>query len=83
MPLFECPSSHCKTNRAKGNLNLQLRASKFLKFQDAKILELAEHVPKGQIPRTMTVHPRGELTRKEAPGDVVELALSRDVSSYS
>lgn len=26
--------------------------------------ELAEHVPKGHIPRTMTVHFRGELTRK-------------------
>jgi len=30
----------------------------------AKIQELAEHVPKGHIPRTMTVHLRGELTRK-------------------
>jgi len=29
-----------------------------------KIQELAEHVPKGHIPRTMTVHLRGELTRK-------------------
>ncbi|KAI5416269.1 Mcm2-7 hexameric complex component [Lathyrus oleraceus] len=36
--------------------------------------ELAEHVPKGHIPRTMTVHLRGELTRKVAPGDVVELS---------
>lgn len=74
MPLFECPSKRCYTNRAKGNLILQLRASKFLKFQEAKIQELAEHVPKGHIPRTMTVHFRGELTRKVAPGDVVELS---------
>ncbi|PWA65079.1 DNA replication licensing factor MCM7 [Artemisia annua] len=36
--------------------------------------ELVEHVPKGNIPRTMTVHFRGELTRKVAPGDVVELS---------
>ncbi|KAG5567825.1 hypothetical protein RHGRI_003118 [Rhododendron griersonianum] len=64
MPLFECPSKRCKTNNTKGNLILQLRASKFLKFQEAKIQELAEHVPKGHIPRTMTVHCRGELTRK-------------------
>ena len=34
MPLFECPSKRCYTNRAKGNLILQLRASKFLKFQE-------------------------------------------------
>ncbi|KAH7516974.1 hypothetical protein FEM48_Zijuj09G0013000 [Ziziphus jujuba var. spinosa] len=74
MPLFQCPSKRCLTNRTKGNLILQLRASKFLKFQEAKIQELAEHVPKGHIPRTMTVHFRGELTRKVAPGDVVELS---------
>ncbi|KAF2325086.1 hypothetical protein GH714_022686 [Hevea brasiliensis] len=74
MPLFECPSRRCKTNKTNGNLILQLRASKFLKFQEAKIQELAEHVPKGHIPRSMTVHFRGELTRKVAPGDVVELS---------
>eukprot|EP00258_Populus_trichocarpa_P011463 XP_002320300.1 DNA replication licensing factor MCM7 [Populus trichocarpa] len=74
MPLFECPTKRCKTNNTKGNLILQLRASKFLKFQEAKMQELAEHVPKGHIPRSMTVHFRGELTRKVAPGDVVELS---------
>ncbi|XP_047310748.1 DNA replication licensing factor MCM7 [Impatiens glandulifera] len=74
MPLFECPTSRCKTNITKGNLILQLRASKFLRFQEAKIQELSEHVPKGHIPRTMTVHFRGELTRKVAPGDVVEIS---------
>ncbi|RXH84404.1 hypothetical protein DVH24_027303 [Malus domestica] len=74
MPLFECPSRRCITNRTKGNLILQLRASKFLKFQEAKLQELAEDVPKGHIPRTMTVHFRGELARKVAPGDVVKLS---------
>ncbi|XP_050874786.1 DNA replication licensing factor MCM7 [Lathyrus oleraceus] len=64
MPLFECPSRRCVMNKSKGNVILQLRASKFLRFQEAKIQELAEHVPKGHIPRTMTVHLRGELTRK-------------------
>lgn len=74
MSLFECPSKCCKTNSTKGNLILQLRASKFLKYQEAKVQELAEHVPKGYIPRTMTVHFRGELTRKVLPGDVVEFS---------
>uniref|UniRef100_A0A7N0VFL6 DNA replication licensing factor MCM7 n=1 Tax=Kalanchoe fedtschenkoi TaxID=63787 RepID=A0A7N0VFL6_KALFE len=74
MPLYECPTNRCKVNNTKGNLILQLRASKFLKFQEAKIQELAEHVPKGHIPRSMTIHFRGELTRKVAPGDVVELS---------
>ncbi|TYG57654.1 hypothetical protein ES288_D08G160100v1 [Gossypium darwinii] len=70
MPLFECPSKLCFVNRKKGNLILQLRASKFLKFQEAKIQELAEHVPKGHIPRSMIGHFRGEMTGKVAPGDV-------------
>ncbi|XP_010522826.1 PREDICTED: DNA replication licensing factor MCM7 [Tarenaya hassleriana] len=74
MPLFKCPSRRCRLNKKDGNPILQLRASKFLKFQEAKIQELAEHVPKGHIPRSMTVHLRGELTRKVAPGDVVELS---------
>lgn len=74
MPLSECPSTRCSINKAKGNLILQLRASKFLKFQEAKVQELAEHVPKGHIPRSMTVHLRGDLTRKVSPGDVVEFS---------
>ncbi|VVB06964.1 unnamed protein product [Arabis nemorensis] len=74
MPLFKCPSSRCRMNSKAGNPILQLRASKFLKFQEAKMQELAEHVPKGHIPRSMTVHLRGELTRKVAPGDVVEFS---------
>ncbi|CAH8333707.1 unnamed protein product [Eruca vesicaria subsp. sativa] len=74
MPLFKCPSSRCRVNSKAGNPILQLRASKFLKFQEAKMQELAEHVPKGHIPRSMTVHLRGELTRKVAPGDVVEFS---------
>ncbi|XP_031486970.1 DNA replication licensing factor MCM7 [Nymphaea colorata] len=74
MPLFECPSNQCKTNKAKGNLILQLRASKFMKFQEAKIQELSQHVPKGCLPRSLTIHIRGELTRKVGPGDVVEIS---------
>lgn len=38
MPLFECPTKRCKTNNTKGNLILQLRASKFLKFQEVTVL---------------------------------------------
>ncbi|KAI4329805.1 hypothetical protein MLD38_028150 [Melastoma candidum] len=73
LPLFQCPSKRCEINKTKENL-LQLGASKFLKFQEAKIQELADHVPKGHIPRTMRIHFRGELTRKMAPVDVVELS---------
>eukprot|EP00850_Spirogloea_muscicola_P008010 SM000042S15277 [mRNA] locus=s42:148:3666:+ [translate_table: standard] len=73
-PLAECPTGRCRTNYSKGSLHLQTRASKFMKFQEAKIQELADQVPKGHIPRSMTVHIRGELTRKVSPGDVVSVA---------
>eukprot|EP00850_Spirogloea_muscicola_P023878 SM000399S14704 [mRNA] locus=s399:46565:50072:- [translate_table: standard] len=73
-PLAECPTGRCRTNYSKGSLHLQTRASKFMKFQEAKIQELADQVPKGHIPRSMTVHIRGELTRKISPGDVVSVA---------
>lgn len=39
MPLFECPSKRCVTNKTKGNLILQLRASKFLKFQEVLTIQ--------------------------------------------
>ncbi|PPD82555.1 hypothetical protein GOBAR_DD20518 [Gossypium barbadense] len=73
MPLFECPSKLCFVNRKKGNLILQLRASKFLKFQEAKIQELAEHVPKGHIPRSMIGHFRGEMTGKQRRHQILVL----------
>ncbi|GBG59606.1 hypothetical protein CBR_g49870 [Chara braunii] len=73
MPLVECPSARCKMNNMKGQLHLQTRGSKFIKFQEAKIQEMADQVPKGNIPRSMTVHLNGELTRLISPGDVVAL----------
>lgn len=127
MPISECPSARCRTNNTKGRLSLQVRGSKFTKFQEvrsapfhyhfeqvfqaceiqeqdvarstilkswcpciqinilllsfsllndsllspwytplwqAKIQELADQVPKGHIPRSMTVQIHGELTRQ-------------------
>lgn len=37
MPLFDCPAEQCKTNHTKGKLIPQLRASKFLKFQEVRV----------------------------------------------
>jgi len=45
MPLFECPSKRCDTNRRKGNVILQLRASKFLRFQEVcSLVESSKHM---------------------------------------
>jgi DNA replication licensing factor MCM7 len=71
MPLTVCPV--CAAQKKYGSLVLQTRGSKFVKFQDVRIQELAEQVPIGHVPRTMTVHVTGELTRLCAPGDTVTI----------
>ena len=73
-PLTVCPSKDCEDNQAKGQLYPSSRASKFQPFQEVKIQELAEQVPIGQIPRTLTVLCYGSLVRLVNPGDVVDIA---------
>ncbi|KAI0404833.1 DNA replication licensing factor mcm7 [Xylaria palmicola] len=73
-PLTSCPSAECKANQSKGQLFQSSRASKFLSFQEVKIQEMAEQVPIGQIPRTLTVMCYGSAVRKVNPGDVVDIS---------
>ncbi|KAJ5232550.1 DNA replication licensing factor MCM7 [Penicillium chermesinum] len=73
MPLTECLSEDCKKNNTKGQLFLSTRASKFVPFQEVKIQEMADQVPVGHIPRTLTVNCHGALTRQLNPGDVVDI----------
>ncbi|KAJ3050753.1 Mcm2-7 hexameric complex component [Rhizophlyctis rosea] len=70
-PLSECPSEECKKNKSKGKLYMQTRASKLIPFQEIKLQELTDQVPIGHIPRYMTVHLVGDLTRTVSPGDSV------------
>lgn len=73
-PLTICPSQDCKENQSKGQLHPSSRASKFLPFQEVKVQELAEQVPIGQIPRTLTILCYGSLVRKVSPGDVADFS---------
>ena len=73
-PMVECPSEECVNNNSKGQLFLSTRASKFLPFQEVKIQEMADQVPVGHIPRTLTIHCNGTLTRTINPGDIVDVA---------
>ncbi|KAI9140180.1 MCM-domain-containing protein [Paraphysoderma sedebokerense] len=73
-PLEQCPSEPCKRNRTKGRLYMQTRASKFLRFQEAKIQELTDQVPMGHIPRTMTIHLYEGLCRSMNTGDIVTVS---------
>ncbi|EAW13889.1 DNA replication licensing factor MCM7 [Aspergillus clavatus NRRL 1] len=74
LPMTECLSQECKQNNSKGQLFLSTRASKFVPFQEVKIQEMADQVPVGHIPRTLTIHCHGSLTRQLNPGDVVDVA---------
>lgn len=73
-PLTLCPSQECKENQSKGQLFQSSRASKFLPFQEVKIQELAEQVPIGQIPRTLTIMCYGSAVRQINPGDIVDIS---------
>jgi DNA replication licensing factor MCM7 len=73
-PMVECPSPDCTVNQAKGQLFPSTRASKFLPFQEVKIQEMADQVPIGHIPRTLTILCHGALVRRISPGDVIDCA---------
>lgn len=73
-PMTECLSEECKQNNSKGQLFLSTRASKFVPFQEVKIQEMADQVPVGHIPRTLTINCHGSLTRQLNPGDIVDVA---------
>ena len=53
---------------------MSTRASRFLPFQEIKIQEMADQVPVGHIPRTLTIHCHGTLTRRIKPGDMIDVA---------
>ncbi|CAH0519669.1 unnamed protein product [Peronospora belbahrii] len=72
-PVTQCPSERCQTNKDRGRLIMQTKASKFDKYQEVKFQELPDQVPMGHIPRSLTVYLRGELTRTCEPGALVTI----------
>jgi hypothetical protein len=61
----------CQQYNTNSKLIAQTRGSKFTKFQEIKVQELPDQVPTGHIPRMMTVHLLGEMTRTCSPGEEV------------
>ncbi|KAJ7085753.1 MCM2/3/5 family-domain-containing protein [Mycena belliarum] len=73
-PMFDCGNAdECAKNGITGTLHMQTRACRFSPFQELKIQEMADQVPVGHIPRSMTVHVSGNLTRLMNPGDEVHI----------
>jgi len=61
-------------SKAKVPPSMETRGSRFSKYQEARIQEVAEEVPEGATPRTIAVQFRGEVCRTAKPGDEVILA---------
>ena len=83
MPITVCSSERCKTNKSSGRINMQTRGTKFIKYQELRIQELPDQVPVGRIPRCMTVHCRGEQTRRCGPGDIITISGIFMTTRYS
>lgn len=73
-PVTQCGSSKCKDDSKRGKVTMQSRGCKFIKYQELRLQELPDQVPVGHIPRSMTVHCRGDQTRKCGPGDIVSIS---------
>lgn len=73
-PPTACPSADCVRSKANGRLFMQVRGSKFAKFQELRIQEHSDTMPVGAIPRSISVLVRGENTRLAAPGDSVRIS---------
>jgi len=83
IPMQNCESRTCNKKCA---LFIETRASKFSRYQEAKIQELSEDVPTGHVPRSMSISLVGDMTRTLGPGDVVDISgifLPRTQTGYT
>ncbi|KAF6764049.1 minichromosome maintenance protein mcm7p [Ephemerocybe angulata] len=70
-PIADCQNEdECKKNGIRG---IFAHADQGLSFQSLPRSENPGDVPVGHIPRSMTIHVNGPLTRQMNPGDVVHL----------
>ncbi|EER11959.1 protein PROLIFERA, putative [Perkinsus marinus ATCC 50983] len=74
MPIGQCPTPRCKTNKTLGTVNLLWKSSKFVKYQEVRVQEPSHAVPVGSVPRTMLLALTHHLTRSVLPGDAVTVS---------
>ena len=71
MPITECMTPVCKTNRVAGKVQLNHRTSKLVAYQEVRVQEPSRDVPMGSVPRSMTVILKGAMTHQLLPGESV------------
>ena len=74
MPVVECPTQSCRTNRVAGKIQLNHRTSKLAAHQEVRVQEPARDVPMGSVPRSMTVVLKGPMCYSLQPGETVTVA---------
>jgi DNA replication licensing factor MCM7 len=73
-PIVQMPVTLPGVGSGKMDLQMQIRGSKFVKYQEARVQENPDEVPHGSTPRTMTVQLRGPLARVVKAGDAVTIS---------
>lgn len=73
-PYQECPAPRCKDAKSVGQVVMQGRGTRFVKYQELRVQELPDQVPVGHIPRSISVHCKGEQTRQCVPGDIINIS---------
>ena len=73
-PIVQMPVTVAGVGSGKMDLQMQIRGSKFVKYQEARVQENPDEVPHGSTPRTMTVQLRGSLARVIKAGDAVTVS---------
>ncbi|KAK8797943.1 hypothetical protein WA171_005472 [Blastocystis sp. BT1] len=73
-PLKTCTSPMCRKNHDHGDLVLNLRSCKWVKYQEVVLQEISDQIPTGHIPRVLNVQLRGSIAQSCVPGDVVSIS---------
>jgi DNA replication licensing factor MCM7 len=97
-PLATCPNPSCKGKNSGGFVARtrgckfvkyqELRVQEMVSIIYAKtdvfipLIQQAEQVPIGHVPRSLNVHIKGELTRQASAGDIVVVTGVRTLSSF-
>jgi len=74
MPVSECPTPACKTNRVAGKIQLNHRTSKLVANQEVRVQEPARDVPMGSVPRSMSIVLKGDMCHALRPGEAVTVS---------
>jgi DNA replication licensing factor MCM7 len=72
-PLTHCMSKKCIENKVSGKLTFLPGHSKFRSYQELKIQETSDQLKQGSIPKSITVHLKGNNVKQASPGDIILL----------